>query len=81
MPVKRGLSAPNIALRTQEWMPSAPINAPTRTSLPSVKEIVTPLSSAAMRSARLASATRSAGNMPASAASRSARWIVSCGAP
>ncbi len=81
MPVKRGLSAPNIAVRTPEWMPSAPRSTPTRALVPSLNDRVTPLSSAAMLSARLPSATRSAGNMSANAASRSARWMVSCGAP
>src|SRR5450830_117640 len=62
-------------------MPSPPIKTSTRSLVPSVKLSVMPCASSLMTSARLANCTRSAGKTSASAASKSARWIVNCGAP
>ena len=81
-PVKRGLSAPNRAARTTEWMPSAPMSASSpATSLPSVKAMSTPCPVCVIWLARLPNCTWSSGKASARAASRSARWMVSWGAP
>ena len=84
-PVNSGDSGPNRPVRTTEWMPSAPMSTSTSSCVPSANASrMGPgcaLPGASNDTSFLPSAIDVAGTACSSACNRSARCIVSCGAP